>query len=65
LSLINAENHVAILWQTFSGRSWCLEARIPQYHVTAYLGVSSEFLSKLRKRLHRAGRKKKNQSVLT
>jgi len=41
-----------------------LEARIPQYHVAAYLGVSPEFLSKLRKRLHHAGREK-NQSVLT
>ena len=30
-----------------------LDARIPQYHVAGYLGVSPEFLSKLRKRLIR------------
>ncbi|MFN2445511.1 MAG: Crp/Fnr family transcriptional regulator [Vicinamibacterales bacterium] len=28
-----------------------LELRIPQYHIAAYLGVSAEFLSKLRKKL--------------
>ena len=30
-----------------------LDSRIPQYHVAGYLGVSPEFLSKLRKRLIR------------
>jgi CRP-like cAMP-binding protein len=30
-----------------------LESRIPQYHIAAYLGISPEFLSKLRKRLLR------------
>ena len=30
-----------------------LELRIPQYHIAAYLGISPEFLSKLRKRLIR------------
>lgn len=30
-----------------------LEARIPQYHIAAYLGISPEFLCKLRKRLQR------------
>ena len=30
-----------------------LESRIPQYHIAAYLGVSPEFLCKLRKRLRR------------
>jgi CRP-like cAMP-binding protein len=32
-----------------------LALRIPQYHIAAYLGISPEFLSKLRKRLLRAG----------
>ena len=41
-----------------------LEARIPQYHVASYLGVSPEFLSKLRKRLNHDGYRKK-QSILT
>jgi CRP-like cAMP-binding protein len=31
-----------------------LESRIPQYHIAAYLGISPEFLCKLRKRLQRA-----------
>jgi CRP-like cAMP-binding protein len=30
-----------------------LDSRIPQYHVAGYLGISPEFLSKLRKRLIR------------
>jgi len=30
-----------------------LDLRIPQYHIAAYLGISPEFLSKLRKRLIR------------
>ena len=30
-----------------------LELRIPQYHIAAYLGISPEFLSKLRKKLIR------------
>ena len=30
-----------------------LESRIPQYHIAAYLGISPEFLCKLRKRLLR------------
>ena len=28
-----------------------LEGRIPQYHIAAYLGISPEFLSKMRKRI--------------
>ena len=28
-----------------------LDRRIPQYHIAAYLGISPEFLSKLRRRL--------------
>jgi len=30
-----------------------LDLRIPQYHIASYLGISPEFLSKLRKRLTR------------
>lgn len=26
--------------------------RVPQYHIASYLGISQEFLSKLRKRAH-------------
>jgi hypothetical protein len=33
-----------------------LDTRIPQYHVAGYLGVSPEFLSRLRKRLLRGDR---------
>ncbi len=32
-----------------------LDARIPQYEIAAYLSISAEFLSKLRKRLLRTG----------
>jgi len=31
-----------------------LDLRIPQYHIASYLGISPEFLSKLRKRVTRA-----------
>jgi CRP-like cAMP-binding protein len=31
-----------------------LERRIPQYHIASYLGISPEFLSKLRKRISNA-----------
>jgi CRP-like cAMP-binding protein len=33
-----------------------LERRVPQYHIASYLGISPEFLSKLRKRLPSAHR---------
>lgn len=42
-------------YREFLGLYPGLDARIPQYHIAAYLGISAEFLSKLRKHALRTG----------
>jgi CRP-like cAMP-binding protein len=41
-----------------------LEARIPQYEIAAYLAISAEFLSKLRKRLRGTGFRTPDEATL-
>lgn len=40
-----------------------MDAVLPQKHVASYLGISAEFLSKIKKRLHEAQRKKNRTTM--